>query len=175
AHLGNRDVEVEPANGDAAREIRAVFANRCEEFCAVPVESHDDALTNVNSCRAGNARQGYSRRAVPALRRADAICRVGVLAHRVFKTLSDEAVGESAHATLSCGCAGLATDKTNAKPRISPSPGTPGEGRGEGLILFHGRALTLTLSRSTGRGNQYFQSRMTPTAGRELFRESPGQ
>src|SRR6185437_2279753 len=37
---------------------------------------------------------------------------------------------------------------------ISPSPGTPGEGRGEGFFLVHGRALTLTLSRSTGRGNQ---------------------
>jgi len=36
----------------------------------------------------------------------------------------------------------------------SPSPGTPGEGRGEGLLFLppNERTLTLTLSRSTGRG-----------------------
>jgi hypothetical protein len=37
----------------------------------------------------------------------------------------------------------------------APSPGTPGEGRGEGLSDdFGARALTLTLSRSTGRGDR---------------------
>src|SRR6185437_1596904 len=40
-----------------------------------------------------------------------------------------------------------------AEPRISPSPGTPGDGD-EGLFPVYGRALTLTLARSTGRGNQ---------------------
>lgn len=47
---------------------------------------------------------------------------------------------------------------------FSPSPGTPGEGRGEGLsFLQNNRAardtmktLTLTLSRNTGRGNKRF-------------------
>ena len=43
---------------------------------------------------------------------------------------------------------------------VSPSPGTPGEGRGEGLFMKYQpvfcekNALTLTLSRSTRRGDQ---------------------
>ena len=36
----------------------------------------------------------------------------------------------------------------------SPSPGTPGEGRGEGAFVKRGKTLTPALSRSTGRGSE---------------------
>ena len=41
-----------------------------------------------------------------------------------------------------------------APPLISPSPGTLGEGWGEGLFAVRSSALTLTLSRRSGRGNR---------------------
>src|ERR1700684_2294662 len=37
---------------------------------------------------------------------------------------------------------------------ISPSPGTPGEGRGEGLLLLRGRALTLPSPGVPGEGSR---------------------
>jgi hypothetical protein len=46
------------------------------------------------------------------------------------------------------------TRQDEARGLHSPSPGTPGEGRGEGLQRRTPKALTLTLSRSTGRGNR---------------------
>src|SRR6185437_16979682 len=84
------------------------------------------------------------------------IIHIGCIEYRVYvaQALLLPLPGRPSHAKSSCGCAAPATNEIPVEPCISPSPGTPGEGRGEGLFLVHGRALTLTISRSTGRGNQ---------------------
>src|SRR6185437_15715724 len=75
------------------------------------------------------------------------IIHIGCIEYRVYvaQALLLPLPGRPSHAKSSCGCAAPATNEIPVEPCISPSPGTPGEGRGEGLFLVHGRALTLTL------------------------------
>ncbi len=62
------------------------------------------------------------------------------------------------------------------RPSHTPSPGTPGEGGGEGPDRF-AQALTLTLSRSTGRGDQRLTRRsysfQSSTGGGRKLQNSP--
>src|SRR6185437_13305198 len=87
------------------------------------------------------------------------IIHIGCIEYRVYvaQALLLPLPGRPSHAKSSCGCAAPATNEIPVEPCISPSPGTPGEGRGEGLFLVHGRALTLTLPEYREREPEDFQ------------------
>ncbi len=156
-------IETAQSTGHAITHLAATF-DRLKSDIVLVVGDRVEAFAAASAAHIGGKIVAHIHGGDRALGQVDDSLRHAItkLAHLHFAATKQSArrikkLGEDDWRIFPVGAPGI----DGILDQLPPSPGTPGEGRGEGLLAritrFIGteeRTLTLTLSRSTGRGRK---------------------